>query len=299
LKFSENEKLKICRFGFGFLRQLKWARLGWFFSSSQNAVMLNKRLIIFLVVLFYLNDTTAQNTRTSDRNSIGWLNNFITLKVSKKWSGHLEYQWRREKFVTHWQQSLFRTGINYQLNTKLSIRLGYAWIETFPYGDVPLQAAGKRFPEHRIYQMATITDNINRVEVSHRFMLEQRWIGRYTNVAFSKPDDFLFLSRLRYLYRMQKPLGKKTIMDKTAYAAIYDEIFIGFGKNVNENVFDQNRLAILLGYRFNKELRIEGGFFQQILQLGREVNNSNVFQYNTGIIINSYFNFELTKPTLK
>jgi hypothetical protein len=27
---------------------------------------------------------------------------------------------------------------------------------------------------------------------------------------------------------------------------------MGFGKNVNENVFDQNRLAILLGYRFNK-----------------------------------------------
>jgi hypothetical protein len=243
--------------------------------------------------------SSAQNTRITDKNSIGWFNNFTTIKFSKKWSGHLEYQWRRENIVTDWQQSLLRTGVNYQVNNKLTLRLGYAWIETFPYGDIPLQAAGKRFPEHRAFQMATITDNVNRVEMSHRFMLEQRWVGRYTNMALNQPDDFLFLNRLRYMYRMQMPIGKKKIEDKTPYAAIYDEIFIGFGKNVNENVFDQNRLAILLGYRFNKKFRMEGGFLQQIVQLGREVNNRNVFQYNNGIILNSYFNFDLSKASIK
>jgi hypothetical protein len=260
--------------------------------------MLNKKLIIFLLIYFYANNITAQNTRISDKNTIGWFNNFTTLKLSNKWSGHLEYQWRRENFVTDWQQSLFRTGINYQLNNKITFRLGYAWIETFPYGDIPIQAAGKRFPEHRVYQMATITDNINRVEMSHRFMLEQRWTGRYISAASAKSDDFIFLNRLRYMYRMQTALGKKTITDKTAYAAIYDEIFLGFGKNVNENVFDQNRLAILVGYRFNKKLRIEGSLFQQLLQLGREVNNSNVFQYNNGIILNTFFNFDLSKKAV-
>lgn len=251
--------------------------------------------MVFLAILFSVSGTSAQNTRIADRNTIGWFNNFTTLKFSNKWSGHAEYQWRRENFITQWQQSLFRTGINYQVNKKLSLRLGYAWIETFPYGNIPLQAAGKRFPEHRIFQMATINDNLNRIEMSHRFMLEQRWIGRYTNSALAKPDDFIFLNRLRYMYRMQIAIGKKTITDKTAYAAMYDEIFVGFGKNVNENVFDQNRLAILLGYRFNKKWRIEAGFFNQVLQLGREVNNSNVFQYNNGIILNTFFNIDLTK----
>jgi hypothetical protein len=248
-----------------------------------------------LVILFHVSNASAQNTRITDKNNIGWFNNFTTLKFSNKWSGHLEYQWRRENFVKDWQQSLFRTGVNYQVNNKLSLRLGYAWIETFPYGDFPLQAAGKRFPEHRVFQMATITDNINRVEMSHRFMLEQRWIGRYTNAALAKPVDFIFLKRLRYMYRMQIAIGKKTITDKTAYAAMYDEVFVGFGKNVNENVFDQNRLAILLGHRFNKKWRIEGGFFNQVLQLGREVNNSNVFQYNNGIILNTFLNFDFSK----
>jgi len=252
------------------------------------------KMISTILCLFSL-ISTAQNTRITDKNSIGWFNNFTTIKFSKKWNAHLEYQWRRENMVKNWQQSLLRTGVNYHVNNKLSLRLGYAWVETFPYGDIPLQAAGKRFPEHRAFQMATVIDNMNMIEMSHRFMLEQRWIGRYTNASLSKPDDFLFVNRIRYMYRMQIPIGKKKIEDKTPYAALYDEIFIGFGKNVNENIFDQNRLAILLGYRFNKKLRVEGGFFQQIVQLGREVNNRNVFQYNNGIILNSYFNFDFSK----
>ena len=70
----------------------------------------------------------------------------------------------------------------------------------------------------------------------------------------------------------------------------YDEVFIGFGENVNENVFDQNRVAVLLGYKFSPSLRIEGGYLNQTVQLGREVNGRNVFQYNNGIILNTYLN---------
>jgi hypothetical protein len=254
---------------------------------------MQKKLLLLLVLVCTIVASIAQNTRVSDNNSIGWLANFTTLKLSKKWSGHLEYQWRRENIVKDWQQQLFRTGMNYQVSKNLTFRIGYAWIETFPYGDIPIQSTGKRFPEHRAYQMVTINDHNNRVKMSHRFMLEQRWVGRYTNATLTKADDFVFLNRGRYLYRMQMAIGKNELTDKTAYAAMYDEIFIGFGKNVAENIFDQNRLGLLIGYQFNKTCRVEGGFLQQIVQLGREVNNANVFQYNNGIIINSYFNLDL------
>ena len=63
-----------------------------------------------------------------------------------------------------------------------------------------------------------------------------------------------------YMYRMQTAPGNQTISDKTAYQTIYDEIFLGFGKSVDENVFDQSRFAILPGYRFNKKFRLEGDF---------------------------------------
>ena len=162
--------------------------------------------------------------------------------------------------------------------------MGYTWIETYNYGDIPINSFGKQFTEHRAFQMATINDKIGMLELSHRFMLEQRWIGRYSNTSLTKEDDYFFVNRCRYMFRMQIPLKGKKIADKTPYAALYDEMFIGFGKNVNENVFNQNRLGFLLGYRFSSKLRIEGGFLSQVIQLPREVGGKNVFQYNNGLI---------------
>ena len=77
---------------------------------------------------------------------------------------------------------------------------------------------------------------------------------------------------------------------------VYDEVLVGFGENVNANIFDQNRIGILLGYRFSKTLRIEGGYLNQTLQFGRLINSQNVFQYNNGLIINANFNIDLSRP---
>ncbi len=238
----------------------------------------------------------AQNTRLSDRNTIGWFTNTTTLRFAERWSGHLEYQFRRDDLVKSWQQSLLRTGVNYQVNERLTVRLGYAWIETFPYGDFPIQAAGRQFAEHRSYQMATLSNPVGRVEVSHRFMLEQRWFGRYLSPLSTGPDEWVYVNRLRYMARVQVPLGTPGAGGRGAYAAAYDEVMLGFGRNVNENVFDQNRLALLLGYRFSPVFRVEGGFFQQLVQLPREIAGRNVFQYNNGVIINTALNLDWRKP---
>jgi hypothetical protein len=97
------------------------------------------------------------------------------------------------------------------------------------------------------------------------------------------------------MFRIQIPLKGNAINDKTPYLAAYDELFIGFGRNVNENVFDQNRLGFVLGYKINKNIKLEAGYINQILQLGREVNSKNVFQYNNGVILNTILNFDSSK----
>lgn len=257
---------------------------------------MNLKSIVPLLFILSLSYTVhAQNTRISDHNSIGWYNYFGTFKLNNKFGLHTEYQFRRNEFVAEWQQSLLRVGVNYQLNPKVQLRIGYAWIETFPYGEIPINGMGKDFTEHRLFQMATLTDKIGIVDLSHRLMLEQRWVGRYTNANLNKEDDYPMLNRIRYMFRLQVPLKGSEITDNTPYIAVYDEVFIGFGKNVNENIFDQNRLSILLGYRFTSEFRIEGGYLNQTLQIGRKINNRNVFQYNNGIIMNAIFNFTKNK----
>ncbi len=253
------------------------------------------KVVLAILLLGHLQIAFAQNSRLNESNHIGWYNYFGTFKLSRKFGIHTEYQFRRTEILTERQQSLLRWGVNYQMNPQIQFRIGYAWIETFPYGEIPVNGMGRDFTEHRLFQMIFITDNVSIVDVSHRFMLEQRWIGRYSNAHLAHEDEFPLLHRIRYMCRVQVPLSGKELKDKTPYLAIYDELFIGFGKNVNENIFDQNRVGIVLGYRFSPLLRLEAGYLNQTLQLGREVNNRNVFQHNNGLIVNANFNFDLTK----
>jgi hypothetical protein len=241
-------------------------------------------ILAFVIVLSI--STRAQNNRINTTNNIGWYNYFGTIRLSPKVGLHTEYQWRRNNFITEWQQSLLRLGVNYKAGENVILRAGYGWIETWPYGELPLNGAGRDFTEHRIFEMIQLSDNIGRSEWSHRWMLEQRWVGRYSTPEKSTEDEFPLLHRLRYMARVQFPLKGSSIKDQTPYLAIYDEIFIGFGENVNANVFDQNRLGILFGYRFNSLMRIEGGYLNQIVQYGRQLNGKNIFQYNHGLIVN-------------
>jgi hypothetical protein len=249
-------------------------------------------LLFFALTIQYAN---AQNNRLNTNNNIGWYNYFGTFKLSNKVGLHTEYQWRRNNFITDKQQGLLRLGINYNINPRVLLRAGYAWAETYAYGDIPLNSMGKDFTEHRIFEMLQLSHKEAIIDFTHRFMLEQRFVGRYTSANLFKEDEYPLLNRFRYMARLQIPLKGKVVIDKTPYLALYNEIFIGFGKNVNANVFDQNRIGVSFGYRFNKSIRLEAGYLNQTVQYGRQINGRNVFQYNNGFVINSNFNFAWSK----
>lgn len=242
------------------------------------------KIALWLLVAALLSTSIFAQNRISERNTIGWVTTIISPSISKKVSLHGEYQWRRANFLEHWQQSLTRVGVNYKLHPQVTLHVGYAWAQTFPYGTYHLAAVPKDFPEHRVYEQITVASPIGKTNLTHRLRLEQRWLGRYANINSPEPD-YVFLNRFRYMPRLDIPLTDNW------YAAAYDEIFLGFGKNVGENVFDQNRVSALIGYKVSKSFRAEAGFLNQTVQLGREIDNKNVFQYNNGMIVNTYFNF--------
>lgn len=235
----------------------------------------------------------SQNQRVTHGNNIGWYNYFGTIAINSKIGIHTEYQWRRSNVIKDWQQSLLRLGVNYNISPRVLVRVGYGWIETFPYGDFPINGLGKDFTEHRMFEMIQLSNKEGRVDFTHRFMLEQRFVGTYSAANLDTEDKFNLLNRARYMFRLQIPLSSSTQTNKVPYFAFYDEVFIGFGENVAANVFDQNRIAFLLGYRFNDKIRFEAGYLNQILQFGRTINGNNIFQNNSGIIINTNFNFGL------
>jgi hypothetical protein len=252
-----------------------------------------KKLLYFFLLLVLSFHTKAQVQRINTHNSIGWYSVFSTVHINKKISIHGEYHFRRNNFITQWQQSLWRTGLNYHITPQVVARAGYAFAQTYAYGNLALNTFGKKFKEHRIYEMIQLQEKQKRVELIHRFMFEQRFVGSYSNASLNKEDAFRILYRLRYMLRIQIPLKGSEIKDRTPYFGFFNEIFIGFGKNVNANVFDQNRISFLLGYKYNKNVKIELGYLNQILQFGRLVNKQNVFQYNQGFALNCIVNTNL------
>jgi hypothetical protein len=243
-----------------------------------------KKIVLILPALLSIHFLFAQNDRLNDFNNINWLQTINTIKLSDKWSLHAEYQWRRENGLKSWQQSLLRVGVNRKINDNISALIGYAWIETFPYGNYPIAAVGT-FPEHRLYEQLTLLQSFNKLSFSHRFRIEQRWLGRVKpNTGTNREiDSWFFLHRFRYQLRMQYPLWKKG--NKQLYAAAADEILIGAGKNLGVNIFDQNRIFLLGGFKFNNIFSIEAGYLNQTLQQGRRINNNTIMQRNNGFVI--------------
>lgn len=237
--------------------------------------------LFFIPVLFFSVLVFAQNDRVNDYNNTNWFQLFGTINLDKKWSLHTEYQWRRTDGLKNWQQSLLRIGVNRKLNEQVTVHLGYGWIETFPYGDVPIASAGT-FPEHRIYEQISFKQPIKKWTFTHRFRIEQRWLGRVKPGTDREIEAWTYLNRFRYQFKTQYYLTSKF------YLAAADEIFIGAGKNVGVNIFDQNRVFLLAGFKLNKNISLEGGYFNQTLQQGRRVNNNTIMQRNNGIVVSSF-----------
>ncbi|MBX9785556.1 MAG: DUF2490 domain-containing protein [Chitinophagaceae bacterium] len=123
--------------------------------------IVNHLIFILVMLIAHTGTVYSQHRRLTDNNSIGRLSYTGTFKIKPNVSIHTEYQWRRVNGLKNAQQNLIRTGINYQIHPKLTVRFGYANIETYNYGGFPINAMGKQFTVHRLYQSATITDKIN------------------------------------------------------------------------------------------------------------------------------------------
>jgi hypothetical protein len=250
----------------------------------------NAYIFLLIALTSCMLQASAQNTRLNDHNHTGWYSFLLNHQLNSKWSVQLEYVWRRDEFIKYWQQSLLRPAINYNLAPNAQLQAGYGWIETYNYGEYPLNSFGRQFPEHRLHEQILLKQTVGRVDVQHRLRQEQRWVGWYNNATSESPESYTYTNRTRYMLRVQSPLQGSTLDDHEFYAAAYDELFVGYGKNVGENIFDQNRIGILAGYRLNKHFRLEGGYLGQTLQLGRKIANRNVLQYNEGFILSLVVN---------
>ena len=211
--------------------------------------------LISISILFFTKNIDAQTTTQSN----SWWMYFGNHKLNEKIGLHTEYQFRRHDFAKDWQQSLLRVGLDYYLPKKAMLTAGYGWIVSFPYGEQPIAV---KFTEHRIWQQFIMQDNLGPFYFHHRYRLEQRFLENASLDANRNKvtDGYRFRQRARYRLLITIPISKKTLEDNTLFFSTYEEVFLGFGKGIQKNVLDQNRLYFALGWRFNKDMNVQLGY---------------------------------------
>lgn len=185
-------------------------------------------------------------------------------RISNRIALHTEYQLRRADLFQDWQQSLLRLGVDYYMKSGEQFTAGYAWIKSYPYGEQPIAHINN---EHRIWQQFLTKSKFCRIELQHRYRLEQRFIENWNTSVDGEHSlmGYLYRQRVRYRFQIAIPLSKSELSDNTLFCVINDEVFIGFGKGIGKNVLDQNRFFTALGWRFNAACNFQIGYLNQYI----------------------------------
>lgn len=204
-----------------------------------------------------------------------------------KWQYQLDYQYRRNSDASYIKDgehynifkdmtaSIIRPWFHYWPmagKLRLSISPIGHWGSWTPKAEEPLSY----FHEYRTTLQGTLYYHLGKLEIQQRYRFEFRFIGNKTLTNRTNDATFTdlfskgyypstgFKTRLRYNVRLNYPVSK----DGSKYISVWDELFLGLGKNTANNKFlDQNRLVALYGIKFNHDrypMKLEFGLTWQL-----------------------------------
>ncbi|UKT64046.1 DUF2490 domain-containing protein [Pedobacter mucosus] len=191
-------------------------------------------------------------------------------KFNSNWGLQFDAQIRSADKWDHVRNTLVRPALQYFINDKNNVALGYLWQTT----DMRLSGSSKSiFNEHRIFEQYIYTHKLKSVFASHRVRVEQRFIER--------PNEEVFSQRFRYFFRLIQPLQKQQpTFTEGLFVALQNEVFLNIQnkEKINSSVFDQNRLYLAAGYRFSKKLDLEAGYMNQAQKNTSNHTNNSIIQ---------------------
>jgi hypothetical protein len=202
-----------------------------------------------------------------DHNLNGWAMYFGDHPIGKgPWGIHLEGQWRRHEGFNQWQQLLLRPGVNFEVSKLLLLTGGYAFINSYPYGQFPTLA--KATPEHRLWEQALLRYKTRKVSWSTRLRFENRFLG--VRDAAGELSNYRYENRFRAWQRATIPVSPRY------YVTAYDEIWSYVKPFVSSSTLDQNRAYVAFGRRFGPAWEFEAGYMlQSIWQRNGRVVEAN------------------------
>ncbi|MGI4735699.1 MAG: DUF2490 domain-containing protein [Janthinobacterium lividum] len=259
---------------------------------------MGKLLVLFGLGFAVAHPSFGQSARLNDFHSLAWLVYVGDHKVADKWVIHTEYQWRRVDWFNDPQQQLARLGLVRTLTDRVKVSGGYTYFQSHRYGSYA-EVIGQAEPENRLYEDVSLKDKLGRLGLSQRIRLEQRWLGGRDKTGNGPVQEWKYQNRIRYQLEVEFPLQGPTIDDKEFYLTGFDEVFLGFGQNVGQNVFNQNRLSGGLGYQFTDNAKLELNYLYQVRSHSKAdaASGQPVVELNNGFRLNVIYNLDFTKKS--
>jgi hypothetical protein len=256
-------------------------------SPVRRGLLLRYSIAAAFLVAYSARQAGAQRATYTNFNS--WYMLGADVGLSDRWSAGLDLQERRSGPIRQPQAFFFRPSLNYAVASSAKLGFGFVRSESYPYGKIP---SAYQAPEWRIFEQLQLAQNIDRLAITHRYRLEQRWQGkRGADTSDHRIATWLQSGRARYQVKAVLPLHGENVNVGSGYLTASDEVFVGFGTNVANNVFDQNRAALAAGLRYAREWRGEFGFLQQTALK----SNGKDLEQNATLTFGIYYSREARK----
>ncbi|MGB4811363.1 MAG: DUF2490 domain-containing protein [Methylophilaceae bacterium] len=178
------------------------------------------------------------------------------------WFFELQPRWREEG--SELGAVVIRPAISYQLSSNSSIWLGYAQVVNHPAGKPARD-------ESRLWEQYTYNfDKIGTVAIQSRTRLEQRRLDDASDTEH----------RLRQMIKVSVPFS----FNPSLSAIASDEYFVRLNNTdwSGTSGFDQNRLFLGMGYKFNDHLKLEAGYLNQYVNKPNVDNMNHILSTSVG-----------------
>ncbi|MCU7550786.1 DUF2490 domain-containing protein [Chitinophagaceae bacterium LB-8] len=201
-----------------------------------------------------------------------WLGYVSNTRISERWGIWFDANIRtRDNFTKGLNVTIIRPGIMYFITDNTNLTFGYAYANYFAGNDGRTIA----LPEHRPWQQLIWTNRYPKLRLHNRLRLEERFLRK-----LESPDKlgngYNFNYRIRYSFSLSTPLSKKAFEPNTVTLVLNDEVMLNFGKKIQTNTFDQNRLFGGLNYHLSKHSILQAGYMYTFQQQGTGAQYRNI-----------------------
>lgn len=225
---------------------------------------MGKKIIIPVLLLFFVNITNAQRTKLKQTSLWFRYSTNLSLPKEVKLKSELEHRlfvapnvrthqiyWRliaEKHFKKAWYVGggfvLFMNGANAARNTSKLLAP-----EPRPFIDIGYRQK--------------ISDKFS---ITHRYRTEWRFF-KNTNQAYTELEDG-FRNNFRFRYQLMLDYMPFKKEEKELRLRVFNEVMINAGKNVARNIFDQNRTSFGILFNINKYIGFETTYIYWIQQQG-------------------------------